>query len=67
MIRHLVLREIRDLVVPVPSLIEQRRIVAYLNKLQNRVQELRQLQSASSKEVDSLMPSILDKTFRGEL
>ena len=39
---------------------EPRRIVAYLDGLQAKVNGLRELQSA-------LMPSILDKAFKGEL
>jgi type I restriction enzyme, S subunit len=46
---------------------EQRRIVAYLDGLQAKVNELRELQSASRKELSALMPSVLDRAFRGEL
>jgi hypothetical protein len=53
---------------------EQRRIVAYLDGLQAKVKALRELQSASGEELShrdatqsALMPSILDKAFRGEL
>jgi len=45
---------------------EQRRIVAYLDGLQGKVNALRELQSASGEELSALMPSILDKAFRGE-
>jgi type I restriction enzyme S subunit len=67
MIRHLVLREIRDLTVPVPPFQEQRRIVAELDTLQAKVDALKSVQSETSAELDALMPSILDKAFRGEL
>jgi type I restriction enzyme, S subunit len=60
-----------------PSLLEfnqQRCIVAYLDGLpasgdlrQAKVNVLRELQSASGQELSALMPSILDKAFRGEL
>ncbi len=53
--------------VPVPPLDEQRRIVAYLDGLQSKVNALRELQSASGEELSVLMPSILDKAFKGEL
>ena len=51
---------------------EQRRIVAYLDGLQAKVNALRGLQSASGEELRplfgrTLMPSILDKAFKGEL
>jgi len=46
---------------------KQRRIVAYLDGLQAKVNALRGLQSASGEELSALMPSVLDRAFRGEL
>jgi type I restriction enzyme, S subunit len=46
---------------------EQRRIVAYLDDLQAKVDTLKQLQAETEAELDSLLPSILDKAFKGEL
>jgi len=46
------------------SLDEQRRMVAYLDGLHAKVNALRELQSASGKELSALMPSILDKAFK---
>jgi type I restriction enzyme S subunit len=54
-------------IIPVPPLPEQCRIVAYLDGLQAKVDELRRLQTATQKELDALMPSILAKAFTGEL
>jgi type I restriction enzyme, S subunit len=54
-------------VIPVPPLGEQRRIVAYLDSLQAKVSTLRELQSASGEELSALMPSVLDRAFKGEL
>ncbi len=67
MIRHLVLREIRDLMIPLPSLQEQRRIVAELEPLQAKADRLRKLQAETAAELDALLPSILDSAFKGEL
>ena len=67
MIRHLVLREIRDLIVPIPRIAEQRQIVAELDALQAQVDELKYLQAESAAELDALLPSILDRAFKGEL
>ena len=55
--------------MPIPdfTIIEQRRIVAYLDGLQAKVDELRRLQSESERELSALMPSILDRAFKGEL
>ena len=49
------------------SLFEQRRIVAYLDSVQARLVSLRELQSAAGEELDALLPSVLDKAFKGEL
>ena len=67
MIPHIVLREIRAFPIPVPPLTEQRRIVADLDKLQTKVGSLKALQTETDVELGALMPSILDKAFRGEL
>jgi type I restriction enzyme S subunit len=42
-------------------------IVAHLDSVQARLASLRELQSASGEELSALMPSILDKAFKGEL
>ena len=46
---------------------EQRRIVAYLDGLQAKVNALRELQATSGEELSALMPSVLDRAFKGEL
>jgi len=51
----------------VPPLPEQRRIVAELDALQVRVDALRKLQAGTAAELDALLPSVLDKAFRGNL
>jgi type I restriction enzyme, S subunit len=53
--------------IPVLPLDEQRCIVVYLDSIQARLASLRELQSASGEELSALMPSILDKAFKGEL
>lgn len=67
MIRHLVLREIRALLVPIMPLAEQRQIVAYLDGLQAKVDRLKALQAQTRAELEALLPSILDRAFKGEL
>lgn len=44
-----------------------RRIVACLDGLQVKVNALWQLQSETQVELDALLPSVLDKAFKGEL
>jgi type I restriction enzyme S subunit len=50
-----------------PSVSEQRRIVAYLDGLQTKVDRLKALQAQTRAELDALLPSILDRAFKGEL
>jgi type I restriction enzyme S subunit len=61
------LRAIRALPIPVPPLLEQHRIVAYLDNLQSKVDEMKRLREGAMKEFNALLPSILDKAFKGEL
>jgi type I restriction enzyme S subunit len=53
--------------MPVPPLAEQRRIVAYLDSLSAKAESLKSLQHQSAAELDALVPSILDRAFKGEL
>lgn len=59
--------DVEDLNVPVPPLPEQRRIVTYLDNLQAKVNALKHLQAETEAELDALLPSILDKAFKGKL
>lgn len=54
-------------VIPIPPLPEQRRIVAYLDEIQAKVDALRRLQEETGAELDALMPAVLDRAFKGEL
>lgn len=55
--------------LPVPKIDfeKQRSIVSYLGGLQTQVDALKQLKAKIQKELDALLPSILDKAFKGEL
>lgn len=61
------LKTIRQFRIPIPPLPEQGRIVSYLDGLQTQVDGLRRLQAETAVEVDALLPSLLDKAFKGEL
>ena len=57
---------LEEKLIPVPPLPEQRRIVAELDALQAEVDALKRLQAETAAELDALLPSILDKAFKGE-
>jgi len=50
-----------------PPLQEQRRIVAYLDNLQSKLDPLKHHQTETGAELDALMPVVLERAFRGEL
>lgn len=58
---------LRSTPIAYPSLAEQRRIVAYLDELQTKVDTMKRLREEAIKELDAFLPSILDKAFKGEL
>lgn len=58
---------ILSVVIPLPPIAEQRRIVAELDALQAEVDRLKALQVETAAELDALLPSILDRAFKGEL
>jgi type I restriction enzyme S subunit len=56
-----------QVLIPLPPLPGQQRIVEYLDGLAGQVTALTRLQSETAAELDALLPSILDKAFKGEL
>ena len=58
---------LKETKIPIPPLHEQCRIVAYLDSLQAKADELKRLQVETEKELEEVVPSILDKAFKGEL
>ena len=64
---NLFLGRIKKLQLPVPDMAEQRRIVEYLDDLQAKVDALKKLQAETADKLAALLPSILDKAFKGEL
>ena len=61
------LSEISKLIIPLPPLAEQRRIVAYLQDVQEKIRALKEAQAQTETELKRLEQAILDKAFRGEL
>ncbi len=60
-------KKLKAMPIPRPPISEQRRIVAYLDSLQAKVDELKRLQAETEKELEEFVQSILDKAFKGEL
>ena len=52
---------------PLPPLAEQRRVVDHLNALQTKIDQASALGAKAQRELAALMPSLLDRAFRGEL
>lgn len=53
--------------IPVPSIQEQKCIVAELDVLQAKVDSVKTLQTEAAAELDAMLPAILDKAFKGAL
>jgi type I restriction enzyme, S subunit len=60
-------KKLRAVPIALPSLSEQQLIVAYLDDLQAKVDSLKQLQTETAAELDALLPSVLDRAFKGKL
>jgi type I restriction enzyme S subunit len=58
--------KLRALPIALPCLADQQRIVEYLDSLQPKVDALMRLQAETAAELDTLLPAILDRAFRGE-
>jgi type I restriction enzyme S subunit len=61
------LTNLRALQIATPPIERQQDIITYFDKLEAKIDSLKQLQSETSAEIDALLPSILDKAFKGEL
>ncbi|HGE6067328.1 TPA: restriction endonuclease subunit S [Vibrio cholerae] len=61
--RTLAMKRLEKIKVPVPDYDKQ----LWFNQLQSYVEKIKQAQSGNATELEALMPSILDKAFKGEL
>jgi type I restriction enzyme, S subunit len=59
--------KLKTVAIPVPSLNEQKAVVDLVERLQAKANSLIKLQTTTKYELDSFLPSILDKAFKGEL
>ena len=58
---------LKSIKIPLPPLSEQKKIVAYLDNLREKVEKLKKLQKEQLKDLEELKKSILEKAFKGEL
>ncbi len=59
--------KLEKLMVPIPPLDEQNQIVAEVYELNAKVNELKHMQAETAAELEAILPSILDRAFKGEL
>jgi type I restriction enzyme, S subunit len=59
--------KLKALPIALPTLIEQQRIVAHLERSEAKADGLRRLQAESATELDTMLSAILDRAFKGEL
>lgn len=64
---HISHKDIEKIPFAVPALAEQRRIVAQLDALYAEIDSLKRLREETSKELDALLPAILEKAIEGKL
>jgi type I restriction enzyme S subunit len=64
---NLSVSRIKQIDVPLPSLEEQRGTITYLDNLQAKVDSLARLQAETAAELDALLPSVLNRAFKGKL
>jgi type I restriction enzyme S subunit len=58
---------LRKVMIPLPSLEKQKKMIDYLDKISEIIESLKKLQQRTEEELEKLVPSILDKAFKGEL
>lgn len=59
--------KLEEVAIPIPPLVEQRRIVARIEELTKRVEEAKKIAKDALGELDTFTASVLAKAFRGEL
>jgi type I restriction enzyme S subunit len=59
-------KKVKQIEIPLPNSDIQSEIVHQLNHLDKRVRNLSSIQQQTQVELEALLPSILDKAFRGE-
>ena len=66
-LKHLYLKDLREFLIPIPPLIEQKKIVFQLDKLSTQTKTLESNYQQELDVLDELKKSVLQKAFNGEL
>jgi type I restriction enzyme S subunit len=64
---HLNIGALRRFPFVLPSVEDQKKIVAEFDRLQAQLDVVRKLQAETTAELNAMLPAVLDKAFRGEL
>ena len=65
--KNINLKILSPLPIPVPNIDKQHSTVNHLDELQAHVDAVKRIQAETQAELDALLPSVLDRAFRGEL
>jgi type I restriction enzyme, S subunit len=60
-------KKLKALPISLLPLPKQRHILAHLDALQSKLDTLKSHQTQTTAELDSLLPAVLERAFRGEL
>ena len=66
-VRTFTIQTAKKVKISLPSLVEQKKIVAHLDSIAQKVQAVKELQNTTENELDVLERSILSKAFSGKL
>ncbi len=61
------LGRLRNALLPIPAVREQERLIIHLQALEAKLDDMKKLQAETAVELDAMLPTILDKAFKGEL
>lgn len=66
-VHRIIWNNMKEMYVPLPPIAIQYDIVAHLDALQEKIEELEKLQEKMERDMVELVPSVLQKAFAGEL
>lgn len=66
-VRNLNTQRVAKIIIPIPPLLEQKRIVEKLDVLQSKTQELEKIYTQKLKDLEELKQAVLQQAFSGKL